>query len=55
MEFIGKVVKHTQTQDQKNYSVIEFENKLNLNYRIFIPGWRLDIGTKVKLTIEGEQ
>lgn len=52
MQFFGQVVKHAITNDKKKYAVVEIENKINLNYRLFVPGTDLLIGQRIKVTLE---
>lgn len=55
MKFKGLVSKVTRTSDGHPYAVIEIENTLNLNYRLFIPGADFQVRQHVTIHIETEK
>ena len=51
MKFIGIVTKIVRTADGNKYSVVEIKNKINVNYRLFIPE-EFRISEKLMITVE---
>jgi len=51
-EYNGLVVRHNLDSGNHPYTVIEVKNKLNLNYRVFVPDLDFKIGDKVKVFVE---
>jgi hypothetical protein len=49
---IGQCNSHHLTGDNKIYNVINFKNIDEVNFRIFWPGEKLELGTKVKVSLE---
>lgn len=55
MKFRGLVAKVTKTSDGHQYAVIEIENSINLNYRLFVPTGEFKTRQHVTVYIETEQ
>jgi hypothetical protein len=53
-EFRGTVTKYATTNDGNRYSIVEIQNRLNLNSRLFIPGLPLALGKNVHVTVTEE-
>ena len=49
--FIGRVASHNETGDRVKYSVVEVRNKSDLNFRVFVPGHDLPVGSPVDVTV----
>lgn len=51
MKFFGKVKSLNSTSQGLKYAVIEIENSVHLNYRLFVPGESFVIGNEICVEI----